>query len=481
MLSGSLEDRVQWLEVQLEDKHVRIQSLIASLRSLKDELERTGDDDGQDGQSEVGQAGQDGPKRGLAQIAECIGSEAVQAVDLFVEAIAREEAGDVMDAMKLYGTAYRLWPALDSGFDDGGLPRGVVEEARAMGLHIEVDVQPTLVTDPCTRFALDDTEQWLSHLDDHGFVVIAGVASAEDCKVGKDLLWDFLEAVPDTKVTRSDMDSWGGNDWFPQRGNGLTGGSGFGHSQYAWHMRALPGVRHAFGAIWGDDDVITSFDGGNVFRPWRHRPEWKTEGGWWHLDQNHFKRGKDKRVSVQGFVTLTDSTAATGGLCVISGSHLEHRQVCERAFAQDHDRDFVPVQLADPILHTGRARLVCARAGDLVLWDSRCVHCNTPSVESDDGAISAEQSGEEENAELLRVVAYVSMCPAAWATPEVLARRKEAFVNRVDTNHWSYESPPLTTPSTPLCREPQNWSDASDVQRELVVGRMSALRSPRQE
>jgi hypothetical protein len=107
--------------------------------------------------------------------------------------------------------------------------------------------------------------------------------------------------------------------------------------------------------------------------------------------------------------------------------------------------------------------LVTARAGDLILWDSRCVHCNTPALsalnreeggEGGDRGEGEEEGGErgeereEEGAEkggtkaptasetapaegvgeLIRSVGYVCMTPAAWATDEVLRLRQEAYV-----------------------------------------------------
>merc|ERR1719316_1926134 len=81
----------------------------------------------------------------------------------------------------------------------------------------------------------------------------------------------------------------------------------------------------------------------------------------------------------QGLVTFTDATPATGGLCVIPGSHRNFEAVCQRAYSHQLPCDFVPVQQGDPVFDLG-GKLVCAKAGDLLLWDSRCVHCNTPGV-----------------------------------------------------------------------------------------------------
>ena len=42
--------------------------------------------------------------------------------------------------------------------------------------------------------------------------------------------------------------------------------------------------------------------------------------------------------------------------------------------------DFVMMPHDDPLLVEKKAILVKAKAGDLLLWDSRTVHCNTPGT-----------------------------------------------------------------------------------------------------
>jgi hypothetical protein len=67
---------------------------------------------------------------GLAKIAEHFGKK--DAVDLYWAGAAKEEGGDVDGAISLYKRAFRQWPALDS-ISDGGLPRGVREQALTAG------------------------------------------------------------------------------------------------------------------------------------------------------------------------------------------------------------------------------------------------------------------------------------------------------------------------------------------------------------
>jgi hypothetical protein len=413
---------------------------------------------------------------GLAKIAEHFGKQ--EAVALFREAAALEEADDIDGSIKLYRRAFKLWDALDSTLESG-LPRAVRREAEAAGIDCQALAGESMETEQSLRFDISETADWMAHLDEHGYCVIAQVADAEAVEKAKSLMWDFLENAPGSKVKRDDSLTWGTCDWLPSSQNGILGSHGFGQSEFCWHTRLLPAVKQIFAAIWGCDDLIVSFDGGNIFRPWAQQPEWRTEGSWWHVDQNVSLPGKQTRVSVQGLVTFTDAHPGTGGLCVIPGSHKQHQSVCERACSDKLSGNFVLIQPGDPCLETG-ARLVCAKAGDLVLWDSRCIHCNTPGIQhqptesADSGAdpkLEFATMPIEANAQLLRVVGYVCMTPASWATQDVLSKRKVAFLENMTLDHWPHEVHDLG----PSCPPSNKWSDASDMQKHMVVGASSSL------
>lgn len=412
------------------------------------------------------------------------------AVVVFAEAMAAEEAGEFDGSISLYKRAFKMWDALDSGVDDG-LPRAVRRVAEAAGLDCEALARQSMEAQPSQRFAIADVEQWLSYLDEHGYCVIAEAADAGAVAEAKSLLWDFLESIPESTVRGTDFSTWGNSDWLPSSRNGVIGSHGIGQSAFCWHARMLPAVKQAFSAIWGCDDLLVSFDSGNVFRPWAQRPDWRTEGSWWHIDQNFFNPGKSRRVTVQGLVTFTDATSATGGLCVIPGSHKQHKDVCERSHSQNFPGDFVQVQPGDPIFES-HARLVCARAGDLVLFDSRCVHCNTPGIlerelasSHSDGLVqgvanwtptTCEASARvpvDVDADLIRVAAYVCMTPASWASDDVLAQRKDASINNVTLDHWPHEfHGPCVVPPWPPAN---SWSDVPEPRKRMIVGATSPL------
>lgn len=199
------------------------------------------------------------------------------------------------------------------------------------------------------------------------------------------------------------------------------------------------------------------------------------------MDQNSLRTGRTGKVCVQGLVTLHDVSEDTGGLAVIPGSHLSHSDLCSRA-ANPLMPDFVPVPKDDPVLSTG-AGLVLAKAGDLILWDSRTVHCNMPAlrfltqttpssppatasvippappsgtdpptsadagrekeVEGAEGGTSGGHTSSLEASELIRLVGYICMVPRSWATSEILDLRLTLFTESTGTTHCPHEIGPV--------------------------------------
>eukprot|EP00755_Sulcionema_specki_P003236 Sspe_Gene.27335::Locus_11716_Transcript_2_2_Confidence_0.667_Length_1138::g.27335::m.27335 len=275
-----------------------------------------------------------------------------------------------------------------------------------------------IIHDPPPRFAYDDPDAY-NYLDEHGYVVIKDVANAEELARAEDLLWEYLELHG---MKRTDPRTWDDENFPGSIANGIICKRGFGQSPFLWHLRTLPKVISVFQRIWKTDDVVTSFDGGNVFRPWQYNPDWITLGGWWHVDQGPTKRG---RHAVQGLVTLYDADEGTGGLCVIPKSHQHHAALLKNLKG---DGDFHPIPETEPLLNT-ESQLVAAKGGDLLLWDSRVVHCNTPGIKGKAAKAKAKDR-------LLRAVGYVCMIPKKMVPSDVTNERIKAFEQQQTCTHW---------------------------------------------
>lgn len=310
------------------------------------------------------------------------------------------------------------------------------------------------------RFDPDDPAL-LTFLDEHGYVVVKGVANAAEVAQAKSLLWGFFESRADMR--QDEPASWT-NARFSAVGDPTTGivwGNGIGQSEACWYVRTRPRVKRAFARIWGTDELITSFDGANAFRPYHARGAGahRTMGGWWHVDQGNKKSG---RHAVQGAVLLTAATEQTGGLCVVPGSHLGHGDLMSYTSTSPDGQDFVhvPSPHINPLVRGGG--LVRAEAGDLLLWDSRTVHCNTPALR--DPTLVA---GYPDDA-MLRLVVYVCMTPRRLATAEALSLRRRAVLAGVGSTHWPHE---VKLTAEPSCLEGIDEAALDEALRSGAISR----------
>lgn len=252
-------------------------------------------------------------------------------------------------------------------------------------------------------------------------MVFGEALSSEEVQTATALFWDFLEDCTQGEVLRDQPETWGSPTWPGQPSNGLIGAPGIGQAPFMWFVRTRPAVLRVFTDIWGlrdPSELVISFDGACAFRPTALEPNWRTRGGWFHTDQNGRTTGSDF-VCAQGFVALTDQDDSTGGLAVFPGSHKRHTGIFER-WPLRRENDFFILPRVDPLFgkdSTIRPRLVRVRAGDLAIWDSRCVHCNVPARHRFDEAPLDEALASvglsKAGAPLLRMLNSVS--DACWA------------------------------------------------------------------
>src|SRR3954468_21075838 len=70
-------------------------------------------------------------------------------------------------------------------------------------------IEPTYVH--VERFAPGSPES-IAYLHEHGYAVIAGVLSPEECETALGLTWDYLEELG-TGIDRNDWTTWGDDRW----------------------------------------------------------------------------------------------------------------------------------------------------------------------------------------------------------------------------------------------------------------------------
>mmetsp|Transcript_12157 Transcript_12157/g.28334 ORF Transcript_12157/g.28334 Transcript_12157/m.28334 type:complete len:431 (+) Transcript_12157:111-1403(+) len=323
------------------------------------------------------------------------------------------------------------------------------DTATSMGTNMDVSA--------CPRFEASDPHM-MAHLDEFGYVVVRNaVGSVGNRREAEELLWAFLEEH--AGWDRADPTSWTTEsfDSVADVCKGILYKRGIGQSDFQWFVRTLPGVRAVFEEVWGTDELLTSFDGCNVFRPWHNEAlaHTKTLGGWWHVDQGKNKIG---RHAVQGVVTLRAANAQTGGLCVLPGSHRHHERIVGEA---EGYTDYVRILEDDPVMTSATPKLVVAEAGDMILWDSRTVHCNTPALETPTVA-------DHSTTDFLRIASYVCMTPREFSDPTIVKVRERGYENRMTTGHWAHLFPTGTCGKDASGR--LDLATASEEVRRLVSG-----------
>jgi hypothetical protein len=198
-----------------------------------------------------------------------------------------------------------------------------------------------------------------------------------------------------------------------------------------WNIRSNRNIKRVYSHIWNSNELLVSFDGCGIYRNWYYEPKWKTTTGWYHVDQNPIL--KPERCCIQGFISLTNQNETTGGLIVFPHTHLRFNELNDLS---RRPKDFLSIPSTHSILDRGRAigKFIQCQSGDLVLWDSRLVHCNSPAFVFEGGL-------KNQSIDLLRIVAYVSMSPTMFIRGHTLdqfrKKRKLLAQNNCTLTHWS--------------------------------------------
>jgi ectoine hydroxylase-related dioxygenase (phytanoyl-CoA dioxygenase family) len=197
------------------------------------------------------------------------------------------------------------------------------------------------------------------------------------------------------------------------------------HEKFMWEARMEPGVLDVFSELWGTDKLLVSFDSLNVTFP--NRTDKPRKGNWEHVDQSPLRRGLH---CVQGIINISPSGPEDGGLTVIPESHKHTEEFFDTATDKtkwtNMDLYLLNAEELAWFANKGlKPYKVCAKPGDLIIWDSRLIHY---------GAEPTEKSNQ------IRTVIYSSYTPAAWASADQLQVKKEVFENWGGTTHWPHDN-----------------------------------------
>jgi len=265
---------------------------------------------------------------------------------------------------------------------------------------------------PCwtTSVAFGNDAEISAVFERDGVVVVEGVLEKEEVHSALHELWTSPRLLGRSgRVSRSDVSSWGSENW-PQQ----DGGRNFFESLDAfqdhagWELLQNPRVLHLQRLLHRGPVMSVETSRWGVMRPTALRPEWRTEERWLHWDQNPWREPGFARL--QSFLCITAQTPTSGGLLCVPG--FQHRW---RQWGQDHPMGSVEGRWEDgaekPFLVPEDDPLqqqtvrVLAPSGALVVWDGRIPHQNYPNTGHD-----------------FRVVHYLAFIP--WDAEKAEERRQ---------------------------------------------------------
>jgi len=252
-----------------------------------------------------------------------------------------------------------------------------------------------------------------------GVVLFRGVASAADLAEAEGKFWSWLERTEAGRrvgLKRQAPATHKSSVWkgLGYANTGILASESAGQSEFMWHCRQLPKVAQAFAQVFDvpSSELASSFDGCGAWRNyWLHGGKGSgtiTEGNWFHLDQAfHEKPAFD---TVQGLLNFYPTTEGSGSTVMCLGSHVDFEANCA---GKPRKGSFVRLLSdRDKAYCRGKAATLMLQPGDLLLWDSRTVHCSSGVDPNCASAAEALQGGRE-RAPLARLVAYISMLPRA--------------------------------------------------------------------
>ena len=238
-------------------------------------------------------------------------------------------------------------------------------------------------------------------------------------------------AVPDHKALKESFFQWMGETFgesgVPYSVNSLVRHYSIGYLEPAWKVRLE--VKKFFQILWGTDRLLTSVDSVAIGQP----PELGKEDfdsedhHWLHVDQGASRAGLH---AYQGAVYLETADIDDWTFEVMEGSHKyleQFYQQNERAALKSSFNQLWMLGKDDISWFKSQGcvmRRVAAKAGSLVLWDSRLVHANARPVKG------------RSHRDRWRCVTFVCMTPVAWTTKRDLEKKKEAYRNLEHTSHW---------------------------------------------
>ena len=219
-------------------------------------------------------------------------------------------------------------------------------------------------------------------LYDFGVCIVESVLDESYLKIMTDGMWENLEQLTknlDIPLKRDDTETYKQISKIGIKNSMLIQNYGIGHTEDVWKIRTNPNVLKVFSEIWKTDELVTSFDGvsyniqSTIKKPMKNQIKYKL-----HCDQSFLRNDLE---CFQTWVTGYDVNEGYGTLLVLEGSHKYHKE-CQEHFKITTKDDWLILteEQIDWYINVKKCKktpIIC-KAGSMVLWDSRTIHCGMP-------------------------------------------------------------------------------------------------------
>lgn len=269
-----------------------------------------------------------------------------------------------------------------------------------------------------------------NYIETFGVAIVPSILDVSEIKNMRDGMWSYLEHTTqnfDIPIKKDNPSTWVEYQKLYPKHSMLLQQYQVGHHQMCWDVRQNPKVVDIFSKIWSTnpEDLLTSFDGVSF-----HFPPEETNRGWYrktwyHTDQSYFKPDFE---CIQSWVTAYDVDEGDATLAFMEGSNKYHKEF-QDVFKLEDKSDWYKHNKEEQKFYEDKGckekRIRC-KAGDMVFWDSRSIHCGTEPIRI-------------RNKPNLRNVVYVCMTPRSKASEANLRKKRKAFDELRMTSHWPHK------------------------------------------
>lgn len=256
-------------------------------------------------------------------------------------------------------------------------------------------------------FVLEDTQQWLNHLHDEGFVVIGDAISVQDANESLEMFKnEFTYVSPN--FDWNNTETWTTNNLPMVINKSSVVYNGFGQSDSNWNLRLKSRAKEAFSHVFETDELITSFDGFSLFLSDKQKSL-----SWLHQDQ----RPEDTRLSVQGILNIMDCGIFDAGFICVPRSHVNY-------VPEPSNTDWMNIPKDHPF-HKSAVKIL-APARSLILFNSKLVHANIGMAKN-----------HPKELHINRFSAYLTFVPKERRNQENYIKRVHGYLQGTSCSHFA--------------------------------------------